>query len=97
MPFPRNRFQLAGASPVELDALEAEHDALPAAMQAANERHFDTMDTTGLTDALKVRRAHGIAGVEREVRERDPEDLKVVQALLDGQHKRRRRARAKSK
>jgi hypothetical protein len=67
MPFPRKRFQLAGATDVELAALEHEHSGLPENMQAVNEQHFETLDTEGLRDALEVRRDAGIEHVGEEV------------------------------
>lgn len=66
MGFPRSRFQQAGASQPELDALEAEHQALPGNMQAWNEQSWAGMDTEGLRQALDVRRSHGIELPEAE-------------------------------
>lgn len=84
--FPRKRFQEAGATPAELDALEAEHQALPDALRAANEQHFATLDTDGLRDALESRRAAGIETGDQEPEGpvRDPEDLAKVSELLAG-------------
>jgi hypothetical protein len=81
MPFPRKRFELAGATGKELAALEAEHTTLPEAMQAANEQRFATLDTAGLTLALEARREHGIPDVSVE-----KPDLEPLRAFLADVH-----------
>jgi hypothetical protein len=89
MSFPRKRFHSAGATAAELDALEQEHARLPENMRAVNEKHFASLDTAGLRQALNVRRAAGIpASLEEDDVEfelPDIDDPTAVRAMLDGE------------
>lgn len=81
--FPSDRFRLAGATTAELDVLEAEHNLLPDKMRAANEQHFATLDTAGLTQALEVRRGAGLPEIDGDpvhVREETDEDRAAIAA-----------------
>jgi len=70
---PLDRYARLGATSAELDALQAEYDALPEPQQEIRDSHLASLSDGGLHEDLEARRARTVEPVEEAEPASDPE------------------------